>query len=233
MIKTKSALLYIFITVLFLCLFASFDAESYFDYASALDVSDENMMRAITDDMKDLYIDTGDKGDDVDTDTITEYILNDESPAIKEYKFILYYLDYADYPKNGLFDSDLELAVKNYQTEKLLKVTGILDVETMNALEKEVLTYKEGKYGEAILEYKETLQKLGYIDESEVLTQAFDAELTEVIKAYQRNNKVEESGYFDVYTQIELRKPLENQYDVNGNIVSPDIPEENGTTDEK
>lgn len=220
MIKTKSALLYIFVTICVLLLFSSFDAENYFDYASALNVSDSIMLKALKDDMSGLYV----KKDEENTPTaeaVTEYVLNDESEVIKQYKYILYYLDYCDYPENGRFDAALQAALRKYQTEKLITVNGILNKETMNALDSEVLTYKEGKHGDMILEYKKTLRSLGYYESDKVITDGFDSELTEILKKYQKNNLLEETGILDIETQIMLRKPLENQADVNGKTVTP------------
>lgn len=220
MIKTKSALLYIFVTVCVLMLFSSFDAENYFDYASALNVSDSVMLKALKDDMSELYVQK-DEDKTPTGEAVTEYVLNDESEVIKQYKSILYYLDYCDYPENGRFDAALQAALRKYQTEKLITVNGILNEETMNALDSEVLTYKEGKYGEMILEYKKTLRSLGYYESDTVITDSFDSEMTETVKKYQKNNSLEETGILDIETQIMLRKPIENQADVNGKIVTP------------
>ncbi len=220
LIKAKSALLYIFITICVLMLFASFDAESYFDYASALNVSDEIMLRALKDDMSGLYIPTEEEEEPTST-SVTEYVLNDESEVIKQYKFTLYYLDYCEYPEDGRFDAAMQTALRKYQTEKLITVSGILDEETMNVLDSEVLTYKEGKYGDAIMEYKKTLRSLGYYESDSVITDAFDSELTEIVKKYQKNNSLEETGILDIETQIMLRKPVENQADSDGNVKTP------------
>ena len=45
--------------------------------------------------------------------------------------------------------------------------------------------------------------------------------MTETVKKYQKNNSLEETGILDIETQIMLRKPIENQADVNGKIVTP------------
>ena len=221
MLKPKSVLLYIFIMVLFILLFASFDAEPYFEYAAYMDVTDSGMYRALTDNMSGLRPEEPVGGDD-QTGYVTEYVLNDESSVIRSYKFILYYLDYAEYPSNGIFDSDLLEAVKRYQTERLLDVNGILDKATMESLDSEVLTYSEGKYGDAILYYKDRLQSLGYYPKNATLTDGFDAEMTGIIKKYQKNNGLAQNGTLDVDTQVCLRKPLENQADVDGKVQNPD-----------
>jgi len=220
MLKPKSVLLYIFIMVIFILLFSSFDAENYFEYSSQMDVTDTKMYRAITDNMEGLDPPQADVTPDVTP--VVEYVLNDESPVIKSYKFILYYLDYMDYPTNGIFDSDLLEAVRTYQTERVLTVNGILDRATMESLDSEVLTYSEGKYGDPILYYKDRLLDLGYYKKGTTLTDGFDAELTEILKAYQKNNGLVQTGTLDVDTQVCLRKPLEDQADVDGNIMNPD-----------
>ena len=221
MLKTKSVMLYIFIMVLFILLFASFDAEPYFEYAAYMDVTDVGMYRALTDNLSGLRPEEP-SGPDAPTGSVTEYVLNDESSVIKSYKFILYYLDYADYPTNGIFDSDLLDALKRYQAERLLDVSGILDRETMEALDSEVLTFSEGKYGDAILYYKDRLQSLGYYPKNATLTDGFDAELTDILKKYQKNNGLAQNGMLDVDTQVCLRKPLENQADAEGKVANPD-----------
>ena len=55
-------------------------------------------------------------------------------------------------------------------------------------------------------------------------TMDFTAEEFEsaVIKAYQKNNGLVQTGTLDVDTQVCLRKPLEDQADVDGNIMNPD-----------
>ncbi|MBR2779818.1 MAG: peptidoglycan-binding protein [Eubacteriaceae bacterium] len=221
MLKPKSVLLYIFIMVLFILLFASFDAEPYFEYAAYMDVTDSGMYRALTDNMSGLRPEEPAGGDD-QPGYVAEYVLNDESSVIRSYKFILYYLDYAEYPTNGIFDSDLLEALRRYQTERLLDVSGILDKATMESLDSEVLTYSEGKYGDAILYYKDRLQELGYYPQNAVLTDGFDEEMTDIIKKYQKNNGLAQNGTLDVDTQVCLRKPLENQADVDGKVQNPD-----------
>ncbi|MBO4359390.1 MAG: peptidoglycan-binding protein [Eubacteriaceae bacterium] len=221
MLKPKSVMLYIFIMVLFILLFASFDAEPYFEYAAYMDVTDAGMYRALTDNMTGLRPEEPDSPD-TPVGTVVEYVLNDESSVIKSYKFILYYLDYAEYPSNGIFDSDLLNALKLYQAERLLEVTGILDRATMESLDSEVLTYSEGKYGDPILYYKDRLQSLGYYPKNAALTDGFDAELTEILKKYQKNNGLAQNGLLDVDTQVCLRKPLENQADADGKVQNPD-----------
>ena len=129
MLKTKSVMLYIFIMVLFILLFASFDAEPYFEYAAYMDVTDAGMYRALTDNLSGLRPEEP-SGPDAPTGSVTEYVLNDESSVIKSYKFILYYLDYADYPTNGIFDSDLLDALKGKNFDVVLISESMLRENT-------------------------------------------------------------------------------------------------------
>lgn len=234
MFKPRSVILYIFVMMLFILLFASFDAEPYFVYSASLGVNDAGMYRSLTDNMEGLEPKPV-TGDD-DFEPVTQYVLNDESSVIKAYKFTLYYLDYIDYPTNGIFDSVLKKAIEKYQAERLLTVNGILDEKTMESLDSEVLVYTEGKYGDPIIYYKDRLQSLSYYEHGTVLGDAFDEELTEILKAYQKNNGLVVTGILDVDTQVCLRKPLENQADAEGNILHPDdnvisVPDDDDTAE--
>lgn len=216
MLKTKNVILYIFISVGLILLFASFDAQSYSSFASAMNLRDDMMYRSITENMEGVYLtDVNDDPDTtIDPETETkEYSQGDSGDVVMAYKRILYYLDYLGYPQDDKLDEEMKNAVAKYQTDKAITVkeSGKLDLNTMYALEAEVLVYSQGKIGPEILEYQETLQQLGYFAADAKLDGTFDESTTAAIREYQLKNSLTETGTLNVDTQISLRKELSKQ----------------------
>ncbi|NLW70724.1 MAG: hypothetical protein GX061_06555 [Eubacteriaceae bacterium] len=198
MIKFKPAMLYILTVMLFILLFASFDAEFYFDFSGRFDISREMMYRAFTENTAGLVTELPPVPD---TLPAAEYSYGDENDTVASYKRKLYYLGYIkDYPEDKLMDEDMVSAVRIYQSDKALSISGTLNTLTMDTLDYEVVTYKQGVRGEDVTEYKEILRQLGYYGEQDILTDEFDEQMTEAVKTYQTDNSLEATGELDVFT---------------------------------
>jgi len=72
----------------------------------------------------------------LDDETIT-YKKGHKGDVIKDYQNILIRAGYLKGSASGTFDSKTQAAVKSYQSDKSLAVTGMLDVKTMEALDTE------------------------------------------------------------------------------------------------
>ncbi len=215
MLKTKNVILYIFISIGLVLLFASFDAQNYSSFATAMNLRDDMMYRSITENMDGVYLaDVEEQDTTLKPETETkEYSVGDSGEIVAAYKKILYYMDYLGYPQNDEFDEEMKTAMTKYQTDKSITVkeAGMLDVNTMYALEAEVLVYSQGKIGSEILDYQKTLQELGYIASNAVIDGTFDEATTTAIKEYQQKNSLSVTGNLNVDTQISLRKEISKQ----------------------
>jgi peptidoglycan hydrolase-like protein with peptidoglycan-binding domain len=132
------------------------------------------------------------------------YELGDQNDVIKDYQEILYYLDYLDDSGDGIFGEKTELAVKNYQEEKDLNVTGILDKTTMTNLDGEAVIYKIGYTGDKIKYYQEILIDIGYLDSE--ATGTFGELTHAAVNAYQEDENIDVTGEIDLETQQHLEK---------------------------
>lgn len=208
MLKIKPLLIYVIATFMVLVLFSSFDAEFYFEHSSKLNITDEIMYIAFTNSMDELYINdqTGD-----DSEKASSYELNDSSDFIEDYKYILYYLDYMEYPEDNMFDVDLQSAVLQYQQLNDLEVNGILDTPTMDSLDAESIVYQMGKRGPQILTYQQILKELGYIAEDTEINGTFGEATRDAVEWYQNNNGLTNTGTLDTDTQIALSRNLYDQ----------------------
>ncbi len=139
------------------------------------------------------------------------YQLNDSDDYILHYKMILYYLGYADYPEDNVFDVTLQSNVLTYQQNKGLEVTGVLTTATMTALDAEEIEYDEGQHGDAIATYQTTLQELGYLSDTYDPQGVFDDETRIAVKEYQLNNSLDVTGTINTATQKSLEKDLTDQ----------------------
>lgn len=208
MLKIKPLLIYVIATFMILILFSSFDAEFYFEYSSKLNVTDEIMYIAFTFSMDELYINDPPGND---TEKATSYELNDSSDYIEDYKYILYYLDYLDYPEDNVFNVDLQSAVLQYQQLNDLEVNGILDTPTMDSLDDESIVYQMGKKGPQILIYQQILKELGYIAEDTEINGTFGEATRDAVEWYQNNNDLTNTGTIDADTQTALSRNLYDQ----------------------
>lgn len=210
MIKPKSLILYIIIVFISIALFSSFDGEFYFSYTDKLNLTDEIMYHAFVTDYDALTSVEQQDGDRADS-----YELNDESTYIKSYKMILYYLDYTNYPEDEVFDTDLQDAVEQYQTDKGLDVTGVLDIATMDALDNEVPEYKLGQKGDKILILQQILKNLNYFSEETELNGTFGESTQLAVEQYQTKNGLTITGTLNEETQNSLNKNISEQIPYN------------------
>ncbi len=138
-----------------------------------------------------------------------EFNVGQSGEQIQSYQLTLYYLDYIkDYP-SGSFDNLTETAVKTYQEDRKLEITGILNQKTQKSLKSEPLEYLAGKRGKAIMKYQGILIDLGYLrgnPDGQLGSISIDA-----IKIYQEKNKLEITGYLDSKTLESMNKPLDQQ----------------------
>lgn len=210
MVKTKSVLIYVIAVCFALLLFSSFEAENYFAYSTKLDISDKMMYHAFTSDMENLN--ASDAGTNGESEKKAEsYKLFDSSQYIKNYKFILYYLGFLQYPEDGKFDETLQSAVLTYQQSKNLEVNGVLNSATMAALDAEPLTYKEGQKGDAVLKYQKILKDLKYLPEETGINGTFGSETTSAVASYQQNNHLNVTGTLNSETRTALDRNLTDQ----------------------
>ncbi|MFA0816377.1 MAG: peptidoglycan-binding protein [Anaerofustis sp.] len=210
MIKPKALIIYLITGIIAIALFASFDAEFYFSYTDKLNLSDKMMRAAFTFDTETLTYSNQEDGSKADS-----YQLNDESSYVGDYKMILYYLDYMDYPDNDVFDSETQEAVQQYQNNKKLDPTGILDEQTMNALDNETPEYKLGQKGDAILKYQQILKALNYFPEETELNGTFGEETQLAVEQYQTKNTLTVTGTLNAQTQTSLNKNISEQVPAN------------------
>ena len=219
MIRFRSAVLYVFVIAMAIMLFASFDAEFFFDYSRFFDISPEMMYRALTDNTDNLAIEPDDP---TTPPLVTEYKLGDSNTTVLNYKKKLYYLKFlSEYPEDKDFDTETVQAVTDYQTSRGLDVTGTINPQTRNSLDGEAITYAAGVRGEKITETKDLLRTLGYYPQDAVYDDVFDSEMEEAVKKYQKNNSLEMTGELDVFTLFAMMGDVTDQYDVNGELYRP------------
>ncbi len=210
MMKPKTLIIYLICVFIAIALFASFDAEFYLSYTNKLNLTDQMMFKAFTSDYEGLASINQEDGT-----KLSSYKLNDESSYIKDYKMILYYLGYADYPDNNSFDTDTQDAITQYQTDKSLEVTGILDSKTMDALDNETPEYKLGQRGDAILKFQQILKTLNYISEETELNGTFGSDTQLAVQQYQTKNNLTVTGTLNAQTQEALSKNISEQLPAN------------------
>ncbi len=210
MMKPNTLIIYLICVFIAIALFASFDAEFYLSYTNKLNLTDQMMLRAFTSDYNGLASINQEDGTKA-----SSYELNDESSYIKDYKMILYYLGYMDYPDNDTFDTDMQDAITQYQTDKSLEVTGILDSKTMDAMDNETPEYKLGQRGDAILKFQQILKTLKYISEETELNGTFGSDTQLAVKQYQTKNNLTVTGTLNAQTQEALSKNISEQLPAN------------------
>jgi len=200
--KLKSILIYIFLTTFALFLFASFEAQNYYEYINTANIKGKYMYSIFVDDLENVPKSFA----TVETDEVKKasYEIGDNSKFLTDYKFILYYMDYMSYPETTIFDEEMSRAVNAYKVENNLSNDSILDTLTMNMLEKEILTYKLGQRGERIYKYQLILQKLGYIPEEEGLNGTFGEVTAYAVKSYQADRGLEQTSTLDIATMADL-----------------------------
>ncbi len=208
--KFKSYCFYLISVIFIICLFASFETGGYYTYADKLNLAPDRMFLVYADKADELssfptniVIDTE---DDVEVKA-DSYSLGDISPYIREYKLKLSYLGLMKYPDSTIFDTPTEQAVKDYQKDNNLEVTGILDSLTMSLLDGVEIAYRPGDTNEEIGDYQAMLSRLGYLEEGYTIN-TFD-ELTETgLKKYQEEKKLGVTATFSSDTVKSLRNDI-------------------------
>lgn len=126
------------------------------------------------------------------------YDVGQEGDEVLHYQEILYYGDYLKTKPLGVFDETTKEALVAYQKAKNLSETGRLDLDTMDSLDGEVLTYAMGKEGEAIRLLQEKLIYLEYL--TGIADGRFGAMTADGVIRFQRDHDLEQTGKLDPET---------------------------------
>lgn len=126
------------------------------------------------------------------------YDVGQEGDEVLHFQEILYYTDYLKVKPQGIFDEETKNALMDYQKAKGLKESGRLDVETMDKLDGEVLTYTMGKEGEAIRLLQEKLIYLEYL--TGIADGRFGAMTADGVTRFQKDHELEQTGKLDPKT---------------------------------
>lgn len=196
----KKVILYIFIMLIMLWSGASFASQDLTRYSAYTNLQNSSMKSIAAKDYKTLMGLKKENGSGADVENITVYELNDENDEILTLKYRLYYLDYLSaQPDNNILDTEASNAVKKYQTDKGLELSGVFDKITYDSLLSEGITYVKGKTGEEIRAYQLILFYNGYLD---VYPSGYFGTVTvKAVKAYQKDKDVTASGKLDISTQ--------------------------------
>jgi peptidoglycan hydrolase-like protein with peptidoglycan-binding domain len=131
-----------------------------------------------------------------------EYSIGSSADQVYEFQLTLYYLDYLDEFPNGNFQETTKDAVSAYQRDKGFEGTGILDFDTMTALQNEEIIYSLGKEGEEILRYQMILYYMDYL--IQYPNGSFGEETASSVQRYQRDKGLEVNGELDKVTRDSL-----------------------------
>ncbi|MBF7095540.1 peptidoglycan-binding domain-containing protein [Alkalibacter mobilis] len=163
----------------------AYQADKGFDETGALDKETMDSLDA----EKIIYA-TGKKGDE-----------------ILGFQKILYYMDYLSQYPDGIFGNLTKEAVKEYQEDRDIEISGELDQITQDSLLGESLTYKTGKRGDEILELQKKLDLLGYeIGEPNGI---FGTVTYQAVISFQTDNALDTNGRLDPET-IEMIEEKQN-----------------------
>lgn len=200
----KKVILYIFIMLILLWSGASFSSQNLTRYSAYVNLSSTNMKAILKNDYQTLLgFKNTNNGNEADNQLI--YKLNDENSEILTIKYKLYYLNYfSTQPNNGILDIAMSEAIKKYQLNTGLNVSGIIDKATYDNLISEKITYTEGKTGDEIKQYQLIMFYKGYIN---VYPSGYYGSVTaDAVYAYQKNKSMNPSGKLDDQTQEALKK---------------------------
>ncbi|SHE87328.1 peptidoglycan-binding domain-containing protein [Alkalibacter saccharofermentans] len=204
----KGIFLYCVILVFLLSLSASFEGMNIIENRlTGLSLSSDQMKLAFYDRYS-LMEQLGDDGrsgnSDIGSDIEegVEYTIGSSEDQVYEFQLILYYLDYLDEFPNGKFQETTKDAVSAYQGDKGFKATGVLDFETMTALQNEEIIYSLGKEGKEILRYQMILYYMDYL--TQYPNGSFGEETASSVVRYQRDKGLEANGELDKVTRDSL-----------------------------
>lgn len=135
------------------------------------------------------------------------YTLGDSSEEVLAYQKLLYYLGYLkDLPEGqnkGEFESTTEVAVRDFQSNEKLEVTGELNKETQESLLLKPIEFKTGQSGDEIRDYQMILY---YLDHLKQYPDGSFGSLTETaVKLYQEEQNINQTGILDQKTQKSLK----------------------------
>jgi len=117
---------------------------------------------------------------------------------IKDLQLILLYLGYLDVYPSGYYGTVTTQAVKKYQTDNNLTVSGKLDIKTQQSLKNEKYSFSLGQKSNAILEMQKILISMGYLVDSADGT--FDDNTKTAVESFQKDNNLTVSGELDKAT---------------------------------
>lgn len=132
------------------------------------------------------------------------YRINDRGAAIKEIKKYLYLISenmYKDIPRNTIdeiYDSETKAAVLKYQEIKGIEVSGVVDLETFDALYSDYLLLAEDTVTEDYILSSGFPLKKGMISEDVRLLHLM---INELRKTYQNINYVGTGNYYSSETE--------------------------------
>jgi len=208
--KFKSYCFYVVFVIFIICLFASFETGGSHTYADKVNLTPDRMYLVYADKADELssFAPVNPGNDEDETPVKAEsYKLGDISPYIREYKLKLAYLGLMKYPDSTIFDTPTEQAVKDYQENNNLEVTGILDSLTMNLLDGVEIAFRLGDTDEEIGDYQAMLSRLGYLEEGYTIN-TFDAVTEEGLKKYQEEKKLGVTATFSSDTIKSLQNDI-------------------------
>lgn len=194
-----------FIFVLFLT--ASFASGKYMSESYMTSLDSKILYYAFAGNLKDYAEGKVDSDADISVDTSDKkysrnYAEGDSGEEIQEYKFILYYLDYLSDEPNDKFTKETTSALKSYQESHGINESRILDKQTMQSLDDEVVEYKQGKSSDDIKRYEKVLYYLGYLKRTP--GRRFDAKTKIAVSSYQKKKDITVTGTLNVQTRRNL-----------------------------
>ena len=131
--------------------------------------------------------------------------LGDEGTDISEMQSRLYELDYLKKRPTGVFDSDTEDAVKQFQERNKLEVDGMVGTETKTALYGEdaiPFSLGFGDTGDDVLKYQQRLYELGYL--STEPDGKYGKDTRNAVKRFQERNDIIVDGHIGPSTRVAI-----------------------------
>jgi peptidoglycan hydrolase-like protein with peptidoglycan-binding domain len=114
---------------------------------------------------------------------------------IKQYQLILFYTGYIDVYPSGYYGSVTTNAIKAYQKDKSLNLSGNLDIQTQEALKNETYSFNKGQKSVVILEMQKILVAKGYL--TGTVDGTFDDNTELAVQKFQKDNSLQISGIMD------------------------------------
>jgi|LGOV01.1.fsa_nt_gb peptidoglycan hydrolase-like protein with peptidoglycan-binding domain len=211
--KIKDTIIYLFFTLVFLSLTASFVVEDVYAAADRISMEPDGIAEVYAINIgaaKSAPIEEEKEKDDVeviektnDSIVVTEYVLGDKSAEILNYEEILYTLGYMVTEPSDTFTEEAQTALKTYQAFKGLETTGKLDRSTIISLLAEDTKFKKGESSQVLKTYQEILVEQKYLDQAEA-TGTFGESTEVAVAAFQKANGLTENGIIDTKTLAAL-----------------------------